>query len=512
MILDDKQNLAITWAKEGKSFILAGTAGTGKSTTLKKLVNTLLENNNYPLVDYRVKGIGDYIQEKGLAIVTYTNSAKNVIKKILHQEENIKTQLNYAITTIHNLLESSLVDKDDLLPGENKFYFKKNEFNKLEVKTLIIDEGSLIDFKDMQKLLSALDNCQLIIVGDYNQIRPAFGHSAYYKLLCKLPIIILENTYRQEYTNPLIKQANRVLLGLPPKHDVIENKGLAIPEFQFSIPNDEYSASFIYGNIIKQMINMEHYDPLQDIILCPFRVGKRYISCDFLNGIIANLYSVKEDNLIYEINIGEKWLYLAVGDYVKVDKELGVIIDIEENTQWDGLTPDDPEVNRLRVRRITNKRENVFKKGISLDDLDNEEYERENRFKKSSHIVTVELLTSDDLVTLKYCNQFSDDNFTLGYVTTFHKAQGEQYRNAFLIIHSCHNHMMNREMLYTGMTRSTDLSFILIENKKDLYKISKRTSIRGQTQQERIQWLKNFYRKDLELDISNLSSGQELVY
>ena len=55
------------------------------------------------------------------------------------------------------------------------------------------------------------------------------------------------------------------------------------------------------------------------------------------------------------------------------------------------------------------------------------------------------------------------NTLSLGYVLTVHKAQGSEWRKVFLTTHQSHNTMIQRELLYTGVTRAREELYIICE-------------------------------------------------
>ncbi|KUF46470.1 hypothetical protein AS361_04870 [Myroides marinus] len=142
--------------------IITGGPGTGKTTTIAKLLTLLFQEN----LNLKV------------ALAAPTGKAAIRMKEALLSNMNyakIKDQLPEPDSkTIHRLL-GAIIDKHQ---------FKHNQDNKLDYDVIIIDEASMVDIPLMSKLIKALpSNCRLILLGDQNQLS-AVGTGSLLKDLC----------------------------------------------------------------------------------------------------------------------------------------------------------------------------------------------------------------------------------------------------------------------------------------------------------------------------------------
>jgi len=167
----------IAWLKDknrSQYLTLGGYAGTGK-TTLTALVRKLLNKSNDKLK---------------IALVSYTGKAARVLKSTLQKQEAFFKQDH--IGTIHSLIYAPIINQANDITG-----WKKKD--KLDVKLIIIDEASMVDYALWQDLLSF--NLPIIAIGDHGQLPPVEGS---FNLMQK-PNIKLETIYRQAADNPIIE-------------------------------------------------------------------------------------------------------------------------------------------------------------------------------------------------------------------------------------------------------------------------------------------------------------------
>ena len=160
---DDKidwQKVAAATALTRKLSVITGGPGTGKTTTVTKLLYLLQLHNNLSIRLVAPTG-------KAAARLTESIKASKVRLKdhlLPHQHEidiAAVERIPEEASTIHRLL--------GVIPDSNKF--RHNKDNPLRLDLLIVDEASMVDLPMMHKLLSALpSNARLILLGDQDQL------------------------------------------------------------------------------------------------------------------------------------------------------------------------------------------------------------------------------------------------------------------------------------------------------------------------------------------------------
>ncbi|MCK9225521.1 MAG: exodeoxyribonuclease V subunit alpha, partial [Candidatus Muirbacterium halophilum] len=151
----DWQKIAGICVFRNKFTAITGGPGTGKTTTVAKIICALLIDNE----NLKIK----LCAPTGKAAVRITESIQNSVKFL--KENNIKQEILDKIpteaTTIHRLL------------GSKKFTteFKHNENNPIQADIIFVDEASMIDLGMMAKLIKGLDkHTQLVLIGDMDQL------------------------------------------------------------------------------------------------------------------------------------------------------------------------------------------------------------------------------------------------------------------------------------------------------------------------------------------------------
>lgn len=134
--------------------VISGGPGTGKTTTVSKLLAALIENRTTD--DYTIK----LCAPTGKAAARLSESISKAMEE-LPVEKGIKGLIPTEASTIHRLL-GAIYKKAD---------FRHNRKNKLHLDVLVVDEASMIDLSLMSKLIEALpDNAVLILLGDKDQL------------------------------------------------------------------------------------------------------------------------------------------------------------------------------------------------------------------------------------------------------------------------------------------------------------------------------------------------------
>jgi exodeoxyribonuclease V alpha subunit len=179
------QRQAIRLAATHGVAILTGGPGTGKTTT--------------------VKGIIEVMEAMGLEVVLAapTGRAAKRLSDLCGREAK----------TIHRLLEAGYA------PGEKSLVFKRNASNPLDGDVIIIDEVSMVDILVMQSLFQALrPDTRIILVGDADQLPPV-GPGNFLRDLAgsgRIPIITLNEIFRQASQSAIVLNAHRVNHGEMP--------------------------------------------------------------------------------------------------------------------------------------------------------------------------------------------------------------------------------------------------------------------------------------------------------
>lgn len=502
-----EQEVAIAGLVHGKSFCLIGKAGTGKTTTVKHGVLELERSHRIgPMWDtdgHKYLRTGSL----GVVCVAYTNRAINNISKSF---DLATTRINFM--TIHKLLEyiretETYIDPETQeLKNRAMFVPSRNKVRKLprDLRVIIIEESSMVSTELHAKLKDACHpGMQFVYLGDLQQLPPPYGEGILGYKLNELPVLELTKIYRQAAENPIIRLAWDISTGKTLTQNVLEKEyagtapdsSIKISFFQKKIEFD--FAVVTMGNFFCTLIDKCVLDPMQDVILVPY--NKQLGSIE-LNKRIAQHVSEKAGMETYEIIAGFTKHYYAVGDKVLYNKKEGIIRKIVKNAKYVGKSPLPPSVDLHRDGSYHAKDSSgalISPEAMSEEDVDRMlmtmmENSEEDVQNQASHIIHLDLMSEqmeDGTSSVAVSTRGEYANLLLAYAITIHKAQGSEWRKVFLLMHNSHR-SLNREMIYTAVTRASVQIFIMCE-KDTFIKAVARQRIPGVTLQEKILWFKN---------------------
>lgn len=302
--------------------------------------------------------------------------------------------------------------------------YQRKEENPLEGDVLILDECSMIDIMLMYNLLKALpEHMTLIMVGDTDQL-PSVGAGNVLKDIIasgRIPVVRLTRIFRQAQGSRIIMNAHRINQG-----EQIDLRGGRDSDFFFAArETNEEAAELLVRYCTENLPRYYHVDALQDIqVLTPMQRGV----CG-----AANLNQVLQEAM----NPCEILLRRGGVQYRLHDKVMQIRNDYDKE---------------------------VFNGDIGvISRVDMEERELTVNFDGREVVYDVSEL----------------DELTLAYATTIHKAQGSEYPIVVMPFTMSHYVMLQRNLLYTGVTRAKKI-LVLIGEKKALW-----YAIRNETTSER---------------------------
>jgi len=466
IVYNTKQQLAVDTGGRGDNCVIVGAAGTGKTTSQKGLVNRLIHNN--------IAGVlTDCESHKhlrngtpGIVIVAFTRRAVQNIRR------NMPADLQNNCITIHKLLEYQpesveYTDEEGNERSKMQFLPKRNKENPLprSIHTIIVEESSMLGLDLYEQLRDAFGHqVQWIFLGDIQQLPPVFGPAILGFKMLEYPVIELTEVYRQAMDSPIIRLAHRILSGTPIKGEEypqwkVEGK-LTLHPWKKKIKwEDALNAACLFT---VQAIDNGLYDPDEDMILCPFN---KSFGTDEINRKVANHLARKRNAVTFEIRAGYDLVYFSPGDKVLYDKEDATILSIEPNPGYTGK-PTQPATNTLDYWGCNGGSGTVVVESEDDVDLDVllanvQSLDTGERRKSSSHLVTILMDNSDQPVKIDTVGGINA--LALGYALTVHKSQGSEWRKVFIYLHQSHNTMIQREMLYTAVTRAKEELYVICE-------------------------------------------------
>lgn len=471
-----EQQEFINLVASGKSCILIGAAGTGKTTCTRGAIQALIESNRIPILSQGIVHKHLVAGTPGIVATSFTRRAVSNIKQALD------SSLRSNCITTHKLLEYEPVfyTTEDPETGDEKrtmrFEPSRNRYNPLpsEIRCVFIDEASMMGLDLYENFTNALaSNIQIVFVGDINQLPPIFGPAILGFKMLELPIVELKQVYRQALESPIIKLATEIkegktLVTTEKLQQTTERGTVIIHPWKKKLKAE--IALQTASKFMCNMLDAGSYSPENDIILCPFNKAFGTIE---LNKSIANHIARKEQRVTWEIITGFGTLYLSVGDKVLYDKEDAIVTKIVRNgsylgkaAQQESTTLDYWGYNSAGAAKhaahISEGEEGTDELlNLMLDNIASIE-DKEARVRAASHIVTLQMLDSEKEIELDSAAELN--SMILGYALTVHKAQGSEWDRVFLLLHQSHNTMIQRELLYTAVTRAATSLYVICES------------------------------------------------
>jgi exodeoxyribonuclease V alpha subunit len=463
---NSKQSEFVSLASTHKSCILIGPAGTGKTTAMKGTVQSLIQSSQTGVIqNHDHKHIPHGVP--GIIICAYTRRATNNIRR------NMSDDMKENCITIHKLLEYApeyfdSMDENGETKTSMRFAPSRNAMNPLpaEITTIIFEESSMIGVSLYNEVICALpnpENVQIIFLGDIQQLPPVFGSAILGFKMLELPTIELTEVYRQALESPIIRLAHRILSGKPIPHKELESiscPGLTIKPWKMKV--DAEAALNVTEKLFSSLYEKGEYNPEEDMILIPF--NKAYGTLD-LNKSIANHMARKKQLVTWEVISGFVRHYFSVGDKVLFDREDAIVLDIYPNPSYTGV-PAQKESTYLDYWGHNNAPKSMQDQVASNEsDIDfllaQVAADDEDRVTQSSH--HIKLLMLDSGVEKTITKAAEVNSTILGYALTVHKSQGSEWNKVFCLFHNSHATMMQRELLYTAVTRAKEELVIICE-------------------------------------------------
>ena len=320
--------------------------------------------------------------------------------------------------TLHRLLEA-----DPARGG-----FKRGEEHPLECDLLVVDEVSMVDVPLMHALLKAVPpRAALILVGDVDQLPSVGPGQVLADIIASgaVPVVRLTEVFRQAAQSRIVTNAHRINQGLMPEPG--DEPGSDFHLVRCQDPED--GVAKLLEIVARRIPARFGLDPIRDVqVLCPMNrggLGARSLNLE-LQRLLNPPGEARVERFGWTFGPGDKVMQV-VNDYEKevFNGDLGLVRAV------------DAEAGELVV------------------DFDGRE-------------VAYDFGELDELV--------------LAYATTVHKAQGSEYPAVVIPVTTQHYPMLQRNLLYTGVTRGRQLVVLVAQPKA--------VAIAVKGRQERRRWSK----------------------
>ena len=365
--------------------------------------------NNMLLVITGGPGTGKTTIIKAICNILNENNLKfNLAAPTGRAAKRMQESTEYVAFTIHRLVG---IKPESPIP-------EFNEENTLDCDYVILDEASMIDIKLMDKLLKALSSkTALILVGDHNQL-PSVGAGNVLKDILDTDIkaVKLKKIFRQAKESNIVVNAHKINDGLYP---ILNQKN---KDFFFINSNSKNFQNDLLDLVKNRLPNYYKLDPINDIqILAPSKKslwGIVNINDLCQKELNKNPNSIKINNRIFKL--GDK------------------VMQVRNNYELESLNPDnfDDGVYNGDIGRIIDIDKNMESLKVEFYDGNIVSYKKEDV-----------------------------KDLDLSYAITIHKSQGSEFDCVLIPMMPASFMLLNRNLLYTAITRAKKLVILLGEKK-----------------------------------------------
>lgn len=385
--------------------------------SLPNAIKEIEKNTNIKLSSSQLTAVTTALNSKLMVITGGPGVGKttiiNTILQVLRKKEirislcaptgraakRLSESTGMTAKTIHRLLEFD----------PEKYGFKHNADNPLQTDLLVLDETSMVDVVLMNQLLKAVpEEAAVLMVGDVDQL-PSVGPGSVLSNLIDsgaVPTVRLTEIFRQAASSQIIINAHRINQGKMPFK--AENS-TALTDFYF-VPAE--TPEDIHAKLLQMVVE---------------RIPKRF-----------NLHPIDDIQVLTPMNkagLGARSLNL------ELKARLNSTAQIKIERYGTTFSPGDKI-----IQTVNNYDKEVFNGDIGkIESMDLEESL---------------LLANYDGRIVEY--DFSElDEITLAYATTIHKSQGSEYPAVVIPLATQHFSLLERNLLYTGVTRGKKLVVVV---------------------------------------------------
>jgi exodeoxyribonuclease V alpha subunit len=351
-----------------------------------------------------VRGVVSILARKGVRVALAAPTGRAA--------KRLSDQAGMPASTLHRLLEWR--------PAEGGF--ARNATRVLECDLLVVDEASMLDVRLAADLLAALAPAtRLVLVGDVDQL-PSVGPGRILRDIIDsgaVPTVRLTEIFRQAAASLIVTNAHRIHDGEMPELGAPAPGGEDRRDFFFLEEDDPAKAATLVRDLVTTRLPRRYgLQPFDIQVLAPMHRGE--LGAGNLNQLLQEALTAGAPGIqrgARQYRVGDKVMQVR-NDYDKEvwNGDIGVIVRAEVSDGAGALT--------VRFEERDGDRE------IEYD--------------------------SDEL-----------DALALAYAATVHKSQGSEYAAVVVPVHTQHFVMLQRNLLYTAVTRGKRL-VVLVGSRKAL--------------------------------------------
>lgn len=362
-----------------------------------------------------------------LLTMDYLSEEKNIEKlsKVLAAptgmaSKRMKEATNMPSNTIHRLLDYS--------PYSDGEIRCKNEDDPIDGDVVVIDESSMIDIDLASMLLSAIpDTTMLIILGDVDQLPSVSPGNVLHDMIDsgKITVVKLNRTYRQGAESAILSNAQKINNGdTKLVFDKDDFKFIEIPDESDSDDGTKLRDTILKVYYEEFVLNGRDVNNIQ--VLCPMRKQSDFVHSQAVVNSLNPELQEAVNGCVFE----NRQMKYGLKKYRKGDKVMQLFNNYDKNV-FNGdvgiITSVAPKENRLLVDYFGEK----------------VEYRQEEL-----------------------------DEIQHSFATTIHKSQGSEYPVVIIPVTMQFKMMLQRNLLYTALTRAKKKAYIIGDRKALNYAIN----------------------------------------
>jgi exodeoxyribonuclease V alpha subunit len=423
----DWQKIACIVSARNRFSVISGGPGTGKTTTIVKLMTLLLEMNPEKSLNI------------ALAVPTGKAAARlqDAIRKAREQllcGDDIKARIPSTVSTIHRLLGT--------IPDSP--YFRYNEKNRLDVDVAIIDESSMVDLALLSKFTMALpEHARLILVGDKDQLASVEAGSVFGDICdaCSsnsfsedLSDIIFQTTGLKAENSTPTHGGNRIqdcMVQLRKSYRFGENSGIQQISSMINVGK---------GKLTQKYMDDRKYHDISWRQVPRQRDLQKELRDPTIRGFREYLSSGDPADVLEAFGKFRILCALREGPYgVHVVNKM-----IEEILASNGLIPKTDSLwypGRPVMITRNDYNLNLFNGDVGIALIDPEDQE-------------LRIFFPDEAIMVRKIHPSKLGEHETVYAMTVHKSQGSEFEKILFLLPDRESPILTRELLYTAITRS----------------------------------------------------------
>lgn len=432
----DWQKVAVAVALTRKVAIISGGPGTGKTTTVAKILAAILQTQPTARIVTTAP--------TGKAASRLTESLSQALNKLPFESLNNKTE---AIT-LHRLLGAKADNRSFT-------YHKKNPLN---LDVLVIDEASMVDLNMMARVIEALPpSARLILLGDKDQLSSVEA-GAVFGDLCHF----IENGYSESRASELSQLTGYVVPSIPSVASITDSICLLKKSYRFN----ESSGIGLLANAVKEGYDSKVSQLLGDEILDDINYHPLSSKSSY-QALLHDSVKHYQHYLDAIVHHGNNDIALILEKFAQY-RLLCAVRDGLFGVQ--GLNK---QIEALLIKKklIQPKHKDGWYIGRPIMILRNS-----TALGLYNGDIGITLTAEHDKSKLRVYFPFSDGSIKgfspyrlpeheTAYAMTIHKSQGSEFDHVNIILPTDYSPLLNRSLLYTAITRAKRTVAIYAESK-----------------------------------------------